>query len=210
MKDGKMIRNAVFGENGLYAENENILLRDILPSDIDPFLDMFRAKDEWKMLMEYPELHTEDNLWNGLFKENDLNVMIIRKKDGLFCGYCSLQNFTEDEEPELSIDLTKDAQHQGIGTQTLLLLMQHYSQITGTKQYIAKVSAGNAASQKLMRRIGGKAAGVVPMPGISDKIAKMMEDNDAISFENETELAEEFGTSSRKLRSHALLFRFFV
>ena len=203
-----MIRKAVFGENGRYAENDTILLRDIFLSDREAYLDLFKAKDEWKMLMKYPELHAEDTLWNGLFKETDLNVVIIRKIDGMFCGYCSLQNFAISEEPELSIELIKAVQNQGIGTQVLPLIMQHYAKITGTKGYIAKVSAENIASQKLMRKIGGKPAGIVPMIHLSEQEAFKIENDESISFENEAELAEEFGTTPQKLRSHALLFRF--
>lgn len=82
--------------------------------------------------------------------------------------------------------------------------MTRFTEVTGSKEFISKVSCGNAASQRLMRKLGGKPNGIAPFPGVSENILKMMEDDDTAHVPG----AEEFLTTVRKLRSHVLVFKF--
>ena len=65
-------------------------------------------------------------------------------------------------------------------------------------------------SEDLMRKLGAIPNGVKPHPGFSEELAKMMEELDASQPENINELAEEFNSTPRQLRSHVLVFRFDV
>lgn len=40
-------------------------------------------------------------------------MLVIRKADDAYCGFCDLQSFAEQSAPELGIALIKDYQHQG-------------------------------------------------------------------------------------------------
>ena len=86
--------------------------------------------------------------------------------------------------------------------------MTRFTEVTGSKEFISKVSCGNAASQRLMRKLGGKPNGIAPFPGVSENILKMMEDDDTAHVPGAEVLAEEFMTTVRKLRSHVLVFKF--
>jgi len=208
VRNGEAIRAAIFSESGIYAEDECILLRSILSSDKEDYLNIYKAKEIWKGLFENPELNAGEGLWNDFNSPSILNTVIIRKVDGAFCGFCGLQAYAELEAPELSIELKTEFQGQGYGTRALSLLMTRFTEITQSKEYISKVSSGNFASQRLMRKLGGKPSGVAPFPGVSDNILKMMEEDDTAQIQRAEELAAEFETTPRKLRSHVLVFKF--
>lgn len=210
IRDGMKIRQEIFDENGVYAENDDILLRRIEKSDREFYLSMYRARSVWQELISNPELGTEDMLWDVFNNPKTLNTVIIRKADGKFCGYCGLQEFTTQEAPELSIELVEEYQQQGIGTIVLPLLMKKFAEVTGTRQFISKVSSENIASQKLMRKLGAVPSGVAPMPGISETVRNILEESDAPQPEWMLDLAAEFQTTPRKLRSHVLVFLFAI
>ncbi len=195
-----------FDENGCYAENEHILLRSIRQDDREDFLNLYRVKEVWKKLFENPLINPGEGLWEDFQTPENLNVVIIRKKDDKFCGFCGLQYYRTQERPELSVELVKECQRQGIGCEALRLLMDHYTEITGKSAFISKVTHGNIASQMLMRKLGGKPGGVAPFPGISDELLKMMEEDDDPLPENVYALAEEFCVAPDKFRSHVLVF----
>jgi len=205
LRDGLKIREEIFDANGLYSENDVILLRRIEDADREAYLDMYRAKSVWRYLIE-DDIHTEDSLWDMYFIAENLNAVIIRKADNKFCGYCGLQGFATSDTPEISIELAAECQGRGIGTMVLPLLMKKFAELTGTKLFISRVSSENIASQKLMRKIGGVPAGVVPIPGSSEIVQKLLEEDDEPQPEWIPDLAAEFHTTPQKLRSHVLVF----
>ncbi|MDO4757398.1 MAG: GNAT family N-acetyltransferase [Parabacteroides sp.] len=199
-----------FSENGIFAENSEYYLRAILPSDRTDYINIFKGKPEWEDLLSNPELNTEERLWNTFNNPETLNLIIIRKQDGVFCGFCGLQQYAISETPELSIEVVECYQNQGVGTAALRLLIQKFAAISDIRALISKVSCGNIASQRLMRKLGGRADGVTLFPGISEEVAQMMEEREYPLPENAEALAEEFGTTPRQLKSHVLVFRFSI
>ena len=210
IRDGNQIRSMIFDQNGIYAENDVVLLRRIEDADRESYLDIYRAKPMWQLVLSEPALQADEGLWNMFVNPAVLNTVIIRKADGKFCGFCGLQAFTDEEEPELSIELLEECQHQGIGTAALPLLMSKFSQAVGANKFYSRVKAGNLASQKLMRKVGGVPAGIMTIPGYSEEMIKSMEESDEAQPEWIPELAVEFNTTPQKLRSHALVFHFEV
>lgn len=208
VRNGQSLRSMIFSDTGIYAEDETILLRSIQPSDKEAYLSIYKAKDIWKSIFANPELNAGEGMWNDFNSPLTLNTVIIQKSDGAFCGFCGLQDYTEREAPELSIELVKEFQGRGYGTKALTLLMARFTEITGSKEFISKVSCGNTASQRLMRKLGGQPNGIAPFPGVSESILKMMEDDDTAHIPEAEALAAEFMTTVRKLRSHVLVFRF--
>ena len=208
VRTGQVVRSMVFADGGIYAEDETILLRSIQPSDKEAYLNIYRAKEIWKSILANSELNAGEGLWNDFNSPSILNTVIIQKSDGAFCGFCGLQEYAELEAPELSIELVEEFQRRGYGTKALTLLMTRFTEVTGSKEFISKVSCGNAASQRLMRKLGGKPNGIAPFPGVSENILKMLEDDDTAHVPGAEVLAEEFMTTVRKLRSHVLVFKF--
>lgn len=210
VRNGNEVRKALFSTNGIYAQNDIILLRMVQAADKENYLNIYRSKPIWQNMFADPELNVAEELWKSFTDLDTLNTIIIRKSDGAFCGFCGLQNFTKQSAPELSIELIKECQNQGIGTLALPMLMQHFSEITGTKEYISKVSCENAVSLHLMRKLGGIPHGIAPYPGITESIMKIMEESNEPLPDGIESLAQEFGSIPRKLRSHVLVFRFSI
>lgn len=208
-KDRKdRIREMAFDESGVFAQSDTLTLRKILETDKEDYLNLYRVKESYVNLFDRPEYNLGDALWNDFNSDGTINTIIIRNHDGAFCGFCGLQEYKVKNEPELSIELGREFQRQGIGYEALKLLMQHYSEITGNNVFISKVSHENLASQKLMRKLGGKPDGVAKFPGIPESVLKIMEEDGEEPTDDLTlKLAEEFSTTPRKLKSHVLMFR---
>ena len=193
IRDKQIILDLAFDHNGIFAENDTLILRQIQPSDKEDYLDMYRAKEEWqKLFARVPE--SAESLWEVFLDPDTLNTVIIRKADQKFCGFCGLQQYTKLAEPELSIELSKDCRHQGIGTQVLPMLMRRFSQITGTNAFISKVSKRNYASQGLMHKLGG----ILQVPETDTEL------------DDKEEQAENFNVMLDYLIKHVLIFRFVV
>lgn len=200
------LRKALF-VNGIYAENEIVLLRQIQSTDKEAYLDIYKEKSEWKILFAIPEIEAGERLWEGFNDSGVIYVVIIRKSDGAFCGFCGLQELSEFKLPELSIEIVKECRKQGIGALAISMLMSRFADVTGRRSFISKVESENIASQMLMRKLGGKADGVAPFPGFSKETLEILEKDDSPQSEDIDALAKEFGTTPRCLRSHVLVFR---
>lgn len=155
IRDKQTILKKAFDSNGTYAENDTLLLRYARPSDKEAYSDIYRAKPEWGKLFQMAPQDVADSLWDGFLDTDTLNVIIVRKNDNKVCGYCGLQLYAVQEEPELSIELVEECRHQGIGTIALPMLMKRFSEISGAHTFISKVRSENIASLGLMRKLGG-------------------------------------------------------
>lgn len=209
-QNGDAVRATLYDSDGVYAQDEQYLLRAIKDTDKEDYLRYYREDPMWAKYFDKPDLDPSEGLWRDFTNPGIINTVIIRKADGTYCGFCGLQEFLKSETPELSIELMPEFQHQGIGTAVVPMLMKHYADTVGTHVFHAKVSPSNLPSQGLMRKLGAIPNGVKPHPGFSEELAKMMEELDTPQPENISELAEEFNSTPRQLRSHVLVFRFDV
>lgn len=207
-KDGDAIRAVLYDADGVYAQDDKYILRAIRETDKEDYLRYYREDHMWGQYFGKPDLDPSEGLWRDFIHPGIINTVIIRKKDGAYCGFCGLQEFLKSETPELSIELMEEFHHQGIGTAVVPMLMKHYAEKTGTNTFVAKVSPSNLPSQGLMRKLGGQPSGMAPHPGFSEDLARMMEELDTPQPEYYKALAEEFGTTPRKLESQVLVFRF--
>lgn len=207
-KDGDAIRAVLYDAEGIYAQDEQYLLRTIKETDKEDYLRYYREDPIWAKYFDKPDLDPSEGLWRDFTHPSIINTVIIRKADGAYCGFCGLQKFLESETPELSIELMPEFQHQGIGSAVVPMLLNHYATKIGTCTFIAKVSPDNLPSQGLMRKLGAQLSGIALHPSVSEEIAKMMEELDRPQPEYYRALAEEFGTTTKKLRSQVLVFRF--
>ena len=198
-----------FDFHGVFSKNQRIFLRRPTPADRKPYLEIYRRRPNWKRIFKMRDFNATDMLWEAFCDSDTFNTVITNKYNGKFFGYCGLQYYTTTPEPELQIELLSEYQGQGIGYSALSLLMDHYAELTGTNHFLSRVYADNIASQKLMRKLGGIPNGVIKRAALSDaEAARLENETTPIDEESYARLAEEFGTTIQKLRSHALLFRF--
>ena len=209
-KDGNAIRSILYASDGTYAQDNKYLLRAIQESDKEDYLRYYREDPAWKQFFNNPELDPTERLWQAFIHPGIINTVIIRKEDGAYCGYCGLQEFLSSETPELSIEIMPEFQHQGIGTAVVPMLMNHYAEMTGTHEFIAKVSPENRPSQGLMKKLGAIPSGTARLPGFSDDVLQLIETVYTPQTEAEKSLLEEFGATLNELRSQVLVFRFTV
>lgn len=155
IRDKQFILKNAFAGNGTYAENDTILLRQIQESDKEPYLDIYREKDQWKKLFEMDAKIASEVLWDAFLAADVLNTVIVRQTDNMICGFCGIQQYAELEEPELSLELVPACRHQGIGTMAIPMLMKRFSEITGTRAFISRVFDTNIASLGLVHKLGG-------------------------------------------------------
>ncbi|MBQ6951306.1 MAG: GNAT family N-acetyltransferase [Clostridia bacterium] len=209
-KKVEQIRRKMFGDNGIYSENRMYILRTVLPTDKESYLSIYQKRDGMRWMFDDPEFHYAEELWKTFNDLQTLTTVIVRKSDEKFCGYCGLKGFEDGNAPELFIELVAECQHQGIGSEVIPMLLSKFSHENGTHEFISKVSSENIASQKLMRKLGGKAAGIARFPDVTEMAARILEESDSPQPEYIEALAKEFETTPRALRSHALVFRFTV
>lgn len=76
-----------------------------------------------------------------------------------------------------------------------------------SKIYFASTYS-NVVSQRLMRKLGGQPFGVAPFPDVDKKVLRLMEEDTTPLDADVLALADEFGVSLQKMRSHVLVFRF--
>lgn len=205
--DMQQIRREIFDGDGVCISGEKIILRRILPTDREDYIDIYRAKPAWRELFAFPGLNAAEGLWRSFNDPDVLNMVIAQKNGGAFCGFCGLRPY-EGDSHEISIELLERFQKQGIGTESLTLMMARFAEATGSRTFISLVTAKNIASQLLMRRLGGIPDGTAPMPGLNDEQRMKMENSDSPQPDNIEAIAAEFGSTPKKLRSHVLVFRF--
>lgn len=209
-KDGDAVRAILFDAEGVYAQNEQYLLRAIKDTDKEDYLRCYREDPVWKRYFGKPDYDPSEGLWRDFIHPSIINTVIIRKEDGAYCGFCGLQEFLNSETPELSVEIMPEFQHQGVGTAVVPMLMKHYADLIGTHEFIAKVSPENRPSQGLMRKLRAVPSGTTRHPSISDDMLSLLEKLELPQNEAQSKLAEEFGTTTKELQSQVLIFRFTV
>lgn len=205
------IYNKVFSSNGLYAANDNYLLRAPVEDDREAYLEIYRQKPEFDDFFDDPTFNLPNGFWHEFVNSSDtMNVVIVRKSDNMFCGFCSLEKFTTLFEPSISIEIIPELQHKGIGSSVLPMLLKRFYDVTGINSFVSQVYCDDQASLKLMRKIGCVPAGILPFPNVPDEILGIFDRKTTPQPEYIQDLACEFNTTPRKLRSHVLVYRFLV
>ena len=143
-------------------ETERLLLRRLLPGDLDDLFALYRDPEirryfpegtltyeetreelEW-FLNGHPE-HSELGLWATIHKETDR-----------FVGRCGLLPWTIDQRPEVEVAylLAKQYWGQGLGTEAAQGIVDYAVEKLNLSRLICMITPGNQASANVARKIG--------------------------------------------------------
>ncbi len=195
-----------FDGSNVFAETERLVLRKPIESEMLDYMDAFSTispglaqwyKNNEKALAFY---------WDSVNSKETLYCTVSSKEDGRFIGYCAIDKL--DTDPiELGINLLNEYQNRGIGTESISALIDGFERIAGPTEFVAKIEAENARSQRMFRKLGFKPAGIDAFLIKEPELLRQFEDSRIDEIDDSIRaLAEEFGVEPRKLLSHLLVF----
>jgi RimJ/RimL family protein N-acetyltransferase len=136
-------------KNGIFAEDEDFLLRKPIETDKDAYLSLFAE------IVNEPTIYEDENLrsipWQTALK-NGLELFIINKENNELCGDITLKNYAS-KTPEIGIDLFQKYQNQGIGYRMVKLLIETTCNIHKVDFFIVRIYSDNFRSQKLFKNL---------------------------------------------------------
>ena len=147
----------------ILAENDMIFLAQPSENELDQYVQVM--KENSKNRDGFDDLAYKEHLWQELNRETGFFCSILRKSDGAFCGYCGIEDM-EEEQWEISVELLKQYHRQGLGFQSLDLLMHMLKETKGVSVFKSRVEGLNLASQKLMEKAYGSLVGIEQEDGL--------------------------------------------
>lgn len=155
------------------------------------------------------EKYVED-LWKNFWEKKRVVYSISTELEGDFCGYCAVKNINA-ECPEIEIELVGKYRRKGIGYQALSLMLQDIYERYDKQCFFSRVEPDNYASQNLMKKIGGKPAGIMLDSMFLEEEQEEFEKRHSNLLDKYLEkVAEEFQVEPEKLLSHVLCFHITV
>ena len=164
--DSEMI-SAVKVKNNvkIFAETERLILREIIPSDIDGMFELDSDPEVHKYLGKKPLTEKEQvaNVINFIRQQyNDNGIgrwAIIDKKTNDFIGWTGLKFVTDltnnhKNYYDLGYRLIKKYWGQGIATETAIASLNYAFEQLKTKEVYAMADCKNDGSNKILRKVG--------------------------------------------------------
>lgn len=190
----------------VFAYNESIALCGIREEDRVPYLKL--QKENSIMPAAYHMEGFEDLMWESILEEQSFHVVIRRRDDGAFVGYCGIKNIRK-ETWELEIEILKEFQNQQYGRQALNLFMSKVYECSDESEFIARVDGENIASQKMCEAIGAIPDGITENLLHDEEYMESYEEKYSHEVTNTMRrAAEKFGVEPPKLLTHVLKYRF--
>lgn len=137
------------GEDGFFAEDENIRIRRLNEDDKEVFM---RLKiDVSGISMAYMDPSFYEYSWNDYLKGEDLVLSLFSKESGDFLGTVMLKNL-HDEIQEVGIDIVREFRNRGIGFAAVSLLLKRAKECSGKSRYQVRIYSNNVASRTLFSK----------------------------------------------------------
>jgi RimJ/RimL family protein N-acetyltransferase len=164
--DSEMIRAVKVKNNvKIFAETERLILREIIPSDIDRMFELDSDPEVHKYLGKKPVTEKEQvtNVINFIRQQyNDNGIgrwAIIDKKTNDFIGWTGLKFVTDltnnhKNYYDLGYRLIKKYWGQGIATETAIASLDYAFEQLKTKEVYAMTDCKNDGSNKILRKVG--------------------------------------------------------
>lgn len=92
-------------------------------------------------------------MWKTTQEPNLLTGIIFLRNGGQFCGRVNIQK-TDQEVPEVGIDIVKDLQNQGYGPEAVAGFANWYGESRRVSKIKALIAAGNAHSTHVFEKMG--------------------------------------------------------
>ena len=146
-------------------ETDRLVLRPIATDDADALHRISNEPDVRRYLWDDEPVAkaTIRNLFSEsgtMFADEGIGLFGVRRRGSEnligFCGFVRLEGM---EEPELAYELTREAWGEGIATEASLACLRHGFVAASLQRVIAGADADNAASARVMEKLGMKPAG---------------------------------------------------
>ncbi|HET6159438.1 MAG TPA: GNAT family N-acetyltransferase [Dongiaceae bacterium] len=155
-------------------ETERLLMRRLLPGDLDDVYALYRDPDIRRYFPEGVltlDETREELAWflNGHPDHPELGLWAtIYKSTGAFIGRCGLLPWTIDgvDEVEIAYLIATSYQRQGLGTEAALALVRYGFETLGLKRLIALIDPKHEASIRTAMHAGLKFGKEIEMAGI--------------------------------------------
>lgn len=149
----------------IYAETERLILREILPTDIDGMFELDSAPEVHKYLGNKPVSEKEQiidviNFIRQQYVENGIGRWaIIEKNTGQFVGWTGLKFVTNEINNhinyyDLGYRLIKKFWGQGIATETAFASLKYAFEKLKIKEVYAMADCENDGSNKILKKVG--------------------------------------------------------
>jgi [ribosomal protein S5]-alanine N-acetyltransferase len=159
-------------------ETERLLMRRLVPSDLDDLYALYRDPD---IRRYFPEGvlsldETRDELeWflNGHPDHPELGLWAtIHKSTGAFIGRCGLLPWAIDgvDEVEIAYLIAQPYQRQGLGAEVARALVRYGFETLGQKRLIALIDPAHEASIRTAMRAGLRLEKKVEMEGVRSAV----------------------------------------
>jgi ribosomal-protein-alanine N-acetyltransferase len=90
---------------------------------------------------------------------------LVALRSGLVVGECGLRAWAAPDEPEVGYGLAPSARGRGLATEAVGRLVEHLVARPGVRAVVARAASDNAASRRLLRRLGFTSEEGDPGPG---------------------------------------------
>lgn len=189
----------------------NIQLRPIQQNSITDKENYFSLQKSVAILQVLKHDNEEElNEWswqNAFENENRICYVIEKMPGNIYCGECAVKNICDDI-PEIEIELMKEYQGQGIGYQSVVIMLNKLAVEYGKDNYYAKVEPDNYVSHFLFEKLGGQPIGILRDYEISDeRVKQFTEDHKELLDKNIEEIAKKFGVEAELLLTHLLVYK---
>lgn len=190
----------------IFAETDELKLCKPREGDVDEYIKLQRETTLMPSVFKMPGY--EDFLKEDFYDEKVFMVIIRKKADDAFVGYCSIKNI-KHERWELAIEILKKYQHRGYGRQALAAFMDKVRDCTGVCDFIARVDPENTVSQSMCEALAGVPEKIIEHLLHDQEYMEQYEKENAHEVTDDMRrLAMKFNVAPEKLLTHVLQYRF--
>lgn len=138
-------------KDGMYAENEYLILRRLCEQDKEKFMEL--TLDTSSIPKAYEDADFFEYSWKCSLNDEDLNLSLFAKDSGRYLGNLMLKNLS-DSRQEIGIDIVREYRNKGIGYEAVKLLMNHAAKVSGSNEFEVRIYSDNEPSRKLFKKLG--------------------------------------------------------
>ena len=142
--------------DGVFAEDERILLRNLTPQDEEVYMSLLIENSAGPQMYENEEFYSLS--WNNALKDKDLILIIIDKATQQSVGNIMLQKL-DAEEQEIGVDVLNVYKRQHYAYDAVKLLVSHASAVSGSKTFKVRIYDDNNPSLRLFEKFHIKLIG---------------------------------------------------
>lgn len=141
-------------------ETERLCLRPLVPEDLDAVHRLWTDPDVRRYLWDGEEISSETAAGiisgsAGCFEERGFGLWaVIHEEDARLIGFCGFWRFDEGADFELVYGISPEYWGRGFATEAGRAAIRHGFEVAGLDHIRASADTPNAASLRVMRKIG--------------------------------------------------------